>query len=61
MEMHFATVWESIADAIPELPAVTHGPVTRSWSEYDDRSARVAGAPVSYTHLRAHETERTIA
>ena len=44
MEMHFATVWESIADAIPELPAVTHGPVTRSWSEYDDRSARVAGA-----------------
>jgi fatty-acyl-CoA synthase len=44
MEMHFATVWESIADAIPELPAVTHGSVTRSWSEYDDRAARVAGA-----------------
>ena len=44
MEMHFATVWESIADAIPELPAVTHGDVTRSWSEYDDRAARVAGA-----------------
>ncbi len=44
MEMHFATVWESIADAIPELPAATHGSVTRSWSEYDDRSARVAGA-----------------
>ena len=44
MEMHFATVWESIADAIPELPAVTHGDVTRSWSDYDDRAARVAGA-----------------
>ena len=44
MEMHFATVWESIADSIPDLPATTHGSVTRSWSEYDDRSARVAGA-----------------
>jgi len=44
MEMHFATVWESIADAIPDLPATTHGTVTRSWSEYDERSARVAGA-----------------
>jgi len=44
MEMHFATVWESIADAIPELPATTHGSVTRTWAEYDDRSARVAGA-----------------
>ena len=44
MEMHFATVWESIADAIGDLPATTHGSVTRSWSEYDERSARVAGA-----------------
>ena len=44
MEMHFATVWESIADAIPENPAVTHGEVTRTWAEYDERSARVAGA-----------------
>ena len=44
MEMHFATIWESIADAIPDLPATTHGSVTRSWSEYEQRSARVAGA-----------------
>jgi fatty-acyl-CoA synthase len=44
MEMHFATVWESIADAIPDLPAVTHGDTTRTWSEYDDRAARVAGS-----------------
>ena len=44
MEMHFATVWESIADAIPDLPAVTHGDTTRSWREYDDRAARVANA-----------------
>ncbi len=43
MEMHFATIWESIADAIPDLPATTHGSCTRTWSEYDDRAARVAG------------------
>ncbi len=44
MEMHFATVWEAIADAIPHLPAVTHGDTTRSWGDYDDRAARVANA-----------------
>jgi 3-oxocholest-4-en-26-oate---CoA ligase len=44
MEMHFATVWESIADAIPDLPAVTHGTTTRSWADYEERAARVAAA-----------------
>lgn len=44
MEMHFATVWESIADRIPDRPAVTHGTTTRTWAEYDDRAARLAAA-----------------
>jgi fatty-acyl-CoA synthase len=44
MEMHFATVWESITDAIGDAPAITHGDTTRTWSEYTDRAARVAGA-----------------
>jgi fatty-acyl-CoA synthase len=44
MEMHFATVWESIADAVPDHPAITHGTVTRTWAEYDERSARLAQA-----------------
>jgi fatty-acyl-CoA synthase len=44
MEMHFATIWESIADVIPNEPAITHGDVTRTWQEYDDRAARIAGA-----------------
>ncbi|MEM9514144.1 MAG: acyl-CoA synthetase [Actinomycetota bacterium] len=44
MEMHFATVWESIAETMPDEPAVTHGDTTRTWREYDDRAARVAGA-----------------
>jgi 3-oxocholest-4-en-26-oate---CoA ligase len=44
MEMHFATVWESIADAIPDTTAVVHGSKRFTWKEYDERSARVAAA-----------------
>ena len=44
MEHHWATAWESIADAVPERPAVTNGTVTRTWAEYDDRAARIATA-----------------
>jgi 3-oxocholest-4-en-26-oate---CoA ligase len=44
MEMHFATVWESIADAIPDADAVVHGTRRYSWRQFDDRSARVAAA-----------------
>jgi fatty-acyl-CoA synthase len=42
--MHFASVWESIADAIPNETAVVHGTRRYSWSDYDERSARVAAA-----------------
>ncbi len=42
MEMHFATVWEGIADAIPRSTAVVNGNVRRTWQEYDDRAARIA-------------------
>jgi fatty-acyl-CoA synthase len=44
MEMHWGTVWESVADAIPDNPAVTNGDVTRTWAEYDARAARIATA-----------------
>ena len=44
MEMHFATLWESISDAIPESPAVVCGEERRSWREWDERSARLATA-----------------
>mgnify|MGYP001828038001 FL=1 len=44
MEMNFATVWESITEAIPDAPAITHGDTTQTWSGYTDRAARVAGA-----------------
>jgi 3-oxocholest-4-en-26-oate---CoA ligase len=46
--LHFATVWEAIADRIPAAPAFTHGPRTTTWGAFEERAARLAGA------LRAH-------
>ena len=40
----FATVWEAIADATPDAPAVIQGDGRRTWAELDDRAARLAGA-----------------
>ncbi len=42
MEMHFATVWEAIADTVPDVTAVVHGDARRNWREYDERAARLA-------------------
>ena len=47
MTWHFASIWEAIADAIPDAPALACGDVRRSWREYDDRAARVASALVA--------------
>lgn len=44
MSMHFATVWEHIASAIPDKHALVHGNVRRTWREYDDRASRIASA-----------------
>ncbi len=44
MEMHFATIWEAIADRIGDRPAITHGEFTRTWADYDDRAARLTAA-----------------
>jgi fatty-acyl-CoA synthase len=46
MEMHFASVWEAIADEIGDQTAVVHGAVRRSWTEFDQRAARMASAYV---------------
>jgi 3-oxocholest-4-en-26-oate---CoA ligase len=42
MEMHFATVWESFADVIGDADALVNGDTRRSWTEFDDRAARLA-------------------
>jgi fatty-acyl-CoA synthase len=44
MELHYATVWESIADAIPAETAVVHGDTALTWAQYDERAARLAAA-----------------
>jgi acyl-CoA synthetase (AMP-forming)/AMP-acid ligase II len=44
MDMHFATLWEQISDVIPDQPALIHGNTRKTWSDYDDRAARIATA-----------------
>lgn len=44
MEFAFATVWEAIADAVPDRPALVQGEQRISWADYEGRSARLAGA-----------------
>ena len=43
MEMHFATVWESLADVIGDAPAIVQGDRRYDWSTFDGESARFAG------------------
>lgn len=42
MELHLASIWESIADAVPDEIALVHGSRVRTWRELDDRAARLA-------------------
>ena len=43
-DWNFATVWEVIADAQPDAPALAQGDRHRSWAEWDERAARLAAA-----------------
>ncbi len=42
--MHYATLWESIVDRIPDRPALGHGTRRESWGDFERRSALLAGA-----------------
>lgn len=42
--MNLATVWEAVAATVPDAPALIHGELIRTWSEFEDRSARLAAA-----------------
>ena len=44
MEYHHATMFESVADAIPDAPALAQGSRVVSWSGMDDRSSRLSSA-----------------
>jgi fatty-acyl-CoA synthase len=47
MEFHYATVWEAIADAVPEQAALIQGSRTVGWRDYEQRSARLAAGLVA--------------
>lgn len=44
MDLHIATLWEEISELIPGALALEHGAQTRTWREFEDRAARLAGA-----------------
>ncbi len=49
---NFGDVWEAVADAIPDAPALTQGSTTLTWAEMDGRADNLArwllGAEVGY-------------
>ena len=47
MELNFATAWEAISDEIPDSDALLCGETRRSWRDYEQRAARLAGALAS--------------
>ena len=44
MAWNFADMWESVSDAIPDQVALVQGTRRVSWSEFDERAARLAAA-----------------
>ncbi len=44
MNWNLATVWESVADSLADRAALVSGSTSRTWREFDERSARLAAA-----------------
>jgi acyl-CoA synthetase (AMP-forming)/AMP-acid ligase II len=44
MELHTASLWEAISDAVPERPALVQGDKRRTWRQFEERAARLASA-----------------
>ena len=44
VESHHATLWEHLADEIPDAPALVQGADRRTWAEFEHRAARFAAA-----------------
>ncbi|HKA16537.1 MAG TPA: acyl-CoA synthetase [Myxococcota bacterium] len=44
MHTHFGAIWEAIADAVPDAPAVVQGKRRFDWRTYEQRAARLARA-----------------
>ena len=43
-ELHWATLWEDVTDAVGDDVAIVEGATRRTWSEFEDRAARLASA-----------------
>lgn len=43
IDLHFASAWERIADVAGGRTALISGDVSRTWREYDERAAKLAG------------------
>ena len=43
-DLTFATYWEAVADAVPDVPAVVFADRRFTWAQYDERAARFAAA-----------------
>src|SRR5271165_2970294 len=50
MQWHPASIWETVADTVPNAPAVISGGLRRNWRDYEDRAARIAGALAAAGH-----------
>lgn len=48
MSWHMADIWENIALAIPDKPALVCGDRRYSWAEYEERAARLASVLVAH-------------
>ena len=46
MVWNYANLWESVADATPDRPALIHGERRLSWREFDRRANALAQAMV---------------
>jgi fatty-acyl-CoA synthase len=44
MNLDFASVWETVADLVPENDALICGEDIVSWKDYDLRSSKIAAA-----------------
>src|SRR3546814_18830527 len=41
---NFADAWETVAETLPDAPALLHGGLLRSWGDFDARADGVAAA-----------------
>lgn len=48
MKVHFANIWESIADEVPDRTALIHGDTRVTWREHDEQAARLAQAFIDF-------------